>query len=110
MWVRPPPGALPEKTNELLRKQRLKVDSSNPVLTRAYGRRGYASMSSPIETNVDLEDAYNAPAASSLRTGRMTIDDVVARTGTLFGIALVSGAAAGYYFGLHFSIVQVVEG
>ena len=95
MWVRPPPGALPE-INELKRKQRLKVDSSNPVLTRAYGRRGYASMSSPIETNADLEETYNAPAASSLRTGRMTIDDVVARTGTLFGIALVSGAAAWY--------------
>jgi uncharacterized YccA/Bax inhibitor family protein len=40
---------------------------------------------------------YEAPAASSLRTGRMTIEDVVARTGILFGTALVVGAAAWYF-------------
>jgi uncharacterized YccA/Bax inhibitor family protein len=68
------------------------MNSSNPVLNRAYGnRRGYAAMDTTPE---DLEAAYEAPAASSLRTGRMTMDDVVARTGILLGIAIVVGAAS----------------
>jgi uncharacterized YccA/Bax inhibitor family protein len=45
-------------------------------------------------TPESLENLYNAPAASSLRTGRMTIEDVVARTSILFGILVVTGAVA----------------
>jgi uncharacterized YccA/Bax inhibitor family protein len=41
-----------------------------------------------------LEQSYNAPAASSIRTGRMTIEDVVAKTGFLFAILVVVGALA----------------
>lgn len=41
-----------------------------------------------------LEQSYNAPAASSIRTGRMTIEDVVAKTGFLFAILVVVGAFA----------------
>jgi uncharacterized YccA/Bax inhibitor family protein len=41
-----------------------------------------------------LEQSYNAPAASSMRTGRMTMEDVVAKTGFLFAILLVVGAFA----------------
>ena len=41
-----------------------------------------------------LEQSYNAPAASSIRTGRMTIEDVVAKTGFLFAILVVVGAIA----------------
>ena len=72
------------------------MESSNPVLTRAYGRRGYASMNTAVLDRDPLEATYEAPAASSLRTGRMTVDDVVARTGILFGLALTFGAAAWY--------------
>jgi len=75
--------------------------SSNPVLGRAFNNRGYASMSNTgmgntttATTPESLENLYNAPAASSLRTGRMTIDDVVARTSILFGILVVTGAIA----------------
>lgn len=69
------------------------MNSSNPVLNRAYGsRRGYAAMNTTAQDN--LEATYEAPAASSLRTGRMTMDDVVARTGILLGIAVTVGAAA----------------
>jgi uncharacterized YccA/Bax inhibitor family protein len=68
------------------------MKSSNPVLNRAYGGRGYAAMDS-VPQDV-LEQTYQAPAASSLRTGRMTMDDVVARTGTLLGIAVLVGAAS----------------
>lgn len=46
------------------------------------------------DSAVGLENLYNAPAASSLRTGRMTIDDVVTRTGILFGVLVIAGAAA----------------
>ena len=70
--------------------------SSNPVLGRAFNQRGYAAFD-PSTINSDpaaMEDLYNAPAASSLRTGRMTIDDVVTRTGILFAVLVAVGAAA----------------
>jgi uncharacterized YccA/Bax inhibitor family protein len=74
------------------------MNSSNPILNRAYGKRGYAAMDTVPQTRVEdnLEEAFNAPAASSLRTGRMTMDDVVARTGILLGIAVTVGAASWY--------------
>ncbi len=69
------------------------MNSSNPVLNRAFGnRRGYAAMETIPQDR--LEETYNSPAASSLRTGRMTMDDVVARTGILLGTAVAVGAAA----------------
>jgi len=83
------------------------MESSNPILSR-YGRngRGYASMGNPnagttgFSTSYDavegreLEDLYNAPAASPLQTGRMTMDDVVTRTAMLFGLLVVTSAFA----------------
>lgn len=70
--------------------------SSNPVLGRAFNQRGYAAFDPKIltETDAALENTYNAPAASSLRTGRMTIDDVVTRTGILFAVLVAVGGAA----------------
>ena len=71
------------------------MNSSNPVLNRAFGaNRGYAAMDTIPQDN--LEATYQSPAASSLRTGRMTMDDVVARTGILLGIATLVGGAAWY--------------
>ena len=83
------------------------MESSNPILSR-YGKnvRGYASMGNPnvgrtgYSTSYDavegkeLEDMYNAPSASSLQTGRMTMDDVVTRTAMLFGLLVVTSALA----------------
>lgn len=66
------------------------MESSNPILNR-YGK-GYASMGS--DSAQDLEQMYNAPAASSIRTGRLTIDDVVTRTALLFGLLVISGGIA----------------
>jgi len=63
------------------------MKSSNPVLGKAFNQ--------PSNMQVDqLEQSYNAPAASSIRTGRMTIEDVVAKTGFLFTILVVVGAFA----------------
>ena len=63
------------------------MKSSNPVLGKAFNQ--------PNNIQVDqLEQSYNAPAASSIRTGRMTIEDVVAKTGFLFAIFVVVGAIA----------------
>ena len=63
------------------------MKSSNPVLGMAFNQ--------PNNMQVDqLEQSYNAPAASSIRTGRMTIEDVVAKTGFLFAILVVVGAIA----------------
>jgi len=59
------------------------MESSNPVLKRGY---------EIATTSNQLDDLYNAPAASSTRTGRMTIDDVVARTGLLFAVLVAAGA------------------
>ena len=70
--------------------------SSNPVLGRAFNQRGYAAFdpSTITSDSAALENLYNAPAASSMRTGRMTIDDVVTRTGILFAVLVAVGAAA----------------
>jgi len=63
------------------------MKSSNPVLGKAFNQ--------PATSRFDqLEQSYNAPAASSMRTGRMTIEDVVAKTGFLFAILVVVGALA----------------
>ena len=65
------------------------MQSSNPVLNRSFKNPGYAA----VDPN-KLEEIYNAPAASSARTGRMTMDDVVMRTATLFAVLVAVGAFA----------------
>jgi uncharacterized YccA/Bax inhibitor family protein len=63
------------------------MKSSNPVLGKAFNQPGNMQVD-------QLEQSYNAPAASSMQTGRMTIEDVVAKTGFLFAILVVVGALA----------------
>jgi len=79
-----------------LQKESKDMRSSNPVLGRAFNQRGYAAFD-PSTINSDpaaLENLYNTPAASSLRTGRMTIDDVIARTAIMFAVLVTVGAVA----------------
>jgi uncharacterized YccA/Bax inhibitor family protein len=64
------------------------MESKNPVLSRQYTRDGYATFDVP---STELEEMYQAPSASPLQTGRMTLDDVVTRTGMLV-LALVASA------------------
>ncbi len=50
----------------------------------------------PAMTAQQLQDMYTAPSATGVETGRMTMDDVVIKTGLMFAV-LVSAAAANYF-------------
>ena len=67
--------------------------SSNPVFKRGYAAMDVRDVNRDAEVNA-LEEQFASPAASSIRTGRMTMEDVVARTGMLFGILVITGAFA----------------
>jgi uncharacterized YccA/Bax inhibitor family protein len=75
------------------------MESRNPVFNRsdAFSRRGYATFNdAPPATAGQLEDMYAAPAATGLQTGRMTMDDVVIKTGLMFAV-LVPLAAVNFF-------------
>lgn len=88
------------------------MQSSNPAFKndRAFSQGGYATFdtdrrgrgqaptmrgsgSSRDMTPEQLQEMYAQPSAGGAQTGRMTYDDVVIRTGALFGV-LVTAAAA----------------
>jgi uncharacterized YccA/Bax inhibitor family protein len=71
------------------------MESRNPVFSNNDGfkRGGYATFDTP--TAGDLQGMYDAPSATALQTGRMTLDDVVVRTAAIFAV-LVASAAATY--------------
>ena len=70
------------------------MESSNPIFGRSkeFARGGYATFDTRTPSAGELQDMYGAPSATSVDTGRMTIDDVVMRTGALFGVLLVTAA------------------
>jgi uncharacterized YccA/Bax inhibitor family protein len=72
------------------------MESRNPVFSnnREFQRGGYATFDTP--TASQLQGMYDAPAATPLQTGRMTLDDVVVRTAALFGV-LLAAAGATYF-------------
>ncbi len=77
------------------------MQSRNPVFNRsdAFSRRGYAGFNeAPPVAGQELEEMYNAPAATGVQTGRMTIDDVVVKTGLMFAV-LVPLAGLNFYLG-----------
>lgn len=69
------------------------MESRNPVFSRGeeFRRGGYATFNTPSATQ--LEDMYAAPSATSLQTGRMTLDDVVVRTAMVFGVLVLAAGA-----------------
>lgn len=72
--------------------------SSNPVLTRddVFTRGGTATLGGAASAQ-QLESMYQQPAYAPPRApaaARMTLDDVVAKTGLLFLVALVTAAGA----------------
>ncbi|HEY6798250.1 MAG TPA: Bax inhibitor-1/YccA family protein [Kineosporiaceae bacterium] len=71
------------------------MESRNPVFNsnKEFQRGGYATFRSDGPSVADLEGMYRAPSATSAQTGRMTLDDVVVRTASLFGVLLVTAGA-----------------
>jgi uncharacterized YccA/Bax inhibitor family protein len=71
------------------------MESRNPVFSRGeeFRRGGYATFNTPTPSADQLQDMYGAPSATSLQTGRMTLDDVVMRTAMVFGVLLVAAGA-----------------
>ena len=61
--------------------------SHNPALSRSPAFGGER-----LRTVDPLEDAYSAPSATSFHTGRMTVEDVVNKTGLLLATAVVTGS------------------
>jgi uncharacterized YccA/Bax inhibitor family protein len=73
------------------------MESRNPVFnnSKAFSQKGYATFNdAPPATAGQLEDMYAAPTATSVDMGRMTIDDVVIKTGLMFAVLLPLAAAA----------------
>ena len=67
------------------------MQSHNPVFnnSKAFKSGGYAAFDeAPPATATQLEEMYSAPAATGIDTGRMTMDDVVVRTGLMFAVLL----------------------
>jgi uncharacterized YccA/Bax inhibitor family protein len=60
------------------------MESSNPVLSKAFSKEGFAA----------FEKTYAGPSATPLETSRMTIDDVVTRTGLMLGVLILTAGAA----------------
>ena len=61
--------------------------SNNPALNRSPAFGGER-----LRTFDPLEEAYASPSATSFHTGRMTVEDVVNKTGLLLATAVVTGA------------------
>ena len=73
------------------------MESRNPVFARSqeFRRGGNATFTPTTPSAEQLQDMYGAPSATSLQTGRMTLDDVIVRTAMVFGVLIV---AAGITF------------
>jgi uncharacterized YccA/Bax inhibitor family protein len=85
-----------------------RTESTNPALTRGpfaqagrpvgFDRPQYQGGST--RTGADpLEQAWAAPAATPLETGRMTVEDVIVRTAILLATAIATGSAT-WFLGL----------
>ncbi len=73
--------------------------STNPVLSRsnAFSRGGAATLDNNSLTTEQLQGMYDAPSAVATR--RMTMDDVVMRTGLLLLVAVATAAVAWQFRG-----------
>jgi uncharacterized YccA/Bax inhibitor family protein len=83
------------------------MESRNPVFARSqeFQRGGYATFDTRTPSSGELEEMYGAPPATPVQMGRMTIDDVVMRTATIFAVLLV---AAGVTYALKPPFIVVI--
>jgi uncharacterized YccA/Bax inhibitor family protein len=70
------------------------MDSRNPVLNREFSAPQLATFHEPPPSAAQLQEMYDGPTGTSTTT-RMTLDDVVVRSGILF-VVLIAGAFAGW--------------
>ena len=70
------------------------MESRNPVLNREFSAPQLATFHEPPPSAAQLQEMYDGPAGTSTTT-RMTLDDVVVRSGILF-VILIAGAFAGW--------------
>lgn len=77
------------------------MDSHNPVFARsdvfgASERGGAGATRSPAQEAAELEQLFSSPAATATQMGRLTVEDVIAKTGILFAV-LLAGAGLSYF-------------
>ena len=75
------------------------MQSRNPVFNRSakFKAPAYAGASDvTTATAGQLEDMYRSPSATGVDTGRMTMDDVVVKTGIMFAV-LVAAAGVNWF-------------
>ncbi|GAA4971995.1 Bax inhibitor-1/YccA family protein [Kineococcus glutinatus] len=72
------------------------MESKNPVFANGsqWKRDGYATFDVSTPSADQLAGMYGAPSASPAQMGRMTLDDVVVRTASLFAVLLVGAGVA----------------
>jgi uncharacterized YccA/Bax inhibitor family protein len=85
------------------------MESRNPIFNRSkeFNRGGYATFNNAPPAG-DLEDMYRAPSATPVQTGRMTLDDVVMRTASLFGVLLLTAAPTYFIWKPSFAVVLIM--
>jgi len=71
------------------------MESRNPVFNsnKEFQRGGHATFRTDVPSPADLDSMYRAPSATAAQMGRMTLDDVVVRTASLFAVLLVTAGA-----------------
>jgi uncharacterized YccA/Bax inhibitor family protein len=74
------------------------MESRNPVFGRSeqFARGGHATFDTRTPSAGELQDMYGAPSATTADTRRMTIDDVVMRTASLFVVLLATAGTTFY--------------
>ncbi len=77
------------------------MQSRNPVFSnnKAFSRQGYATPTAPEASMMsaqELQQIYSGPSATATQMGRMTIDDVVVKTGLMFAV-LLPAAVVNYF-------------
>ncbi|GAB3566037.1 Bax inhibitor-1/YccA family protein [Spelaeicoccus albus] len=71
------------------------MPSSNPIFARNRALNG-RDPNAPLMTKEQLENLYAQPSAGPAQTGRMTYDDVMIKTGSLFAV-LLAAAVVGWF-------------
>lgn len=70
------------------------MESNNPVFRRSATFSGRGASYAPAPSASSLQQMYDAPSATAAQTGRLTLDDVIAKTGLMFAVLVVTAAAS----------------